>query len=166
VTKNVVSRVDTWESLDTGALGIISGGEADFYRAPLRKSTTASEFSLDGIERARDLPKVEILYSYADADPALVKAAVNQAKADGIVMAAFATGTPHIGQRAELEKAVQTRGTAVVIGNRGSSGRISSSSGPFIGGDNLTPQKALILLKFALSVTDDRDEIQRIFDEY
>ena len=77
------------------------------------------------------------------------------------------TGTAHIGQREALESAAVSGGVAVVIGTRGSSGRVGSrSEPPYIGGDNLTPQKAQILLMFALTVTRDRAEIQRIFDEY
>ena len=167
VTKNVVSRVDAWESLDVGALGIVSGREAVFYREPTRRHTTNSEFSLNGITRAGQLPSVEIIYSYIDADPEIIRAAVTEAGADGLVVAGFATGTPHIGQIEALESAAVSGGVPVVIGSRGSSGRLGSrSEPPYIGGDNLTPQKARILLMCALTVTRDRTEIQRIFDEY
>ena len=167
VTKNVVSRVDAWQSLDVGALGIVSGGESVFYRAPARRHTANSEFGLNGITRASQLPNVEIIYSYIDADPKIIRAAVEEAAADGLVVAGFVTGTAHIGQREALESAAVSGGVAVVIGTRGSSGRVGSrSEPPYIGGDNLTPQKAQILLMFALTVTRDRAEIQRIFDEY
>ena len=167
VTKNVVSRVDTWQSLDVGALGIVSGGEAVFYRAPTRRHTASSEFGLDGITQASQLPNVEIIYSYIDADPKIIRAAITEAAADGLVVAGFLTGTAHIGQREALESAAESGGVAVVISTRGTSGRVGSGSAPpYIGGDNLTPQKAQILLMFALTVTRDRAEIQRIFDEY
>lgn len=166
VTKNVVSRVDSWQSLDVGALGIVSGGEAVFYREPTRRHTTNSEFSLNGITQAGQLPSVEIIYSYIDANPEIIRAAVTEAGADGLVVAGFATGIPHIGQFEALESAA-SGGVAVVIGSRGSSGRLGSrSEPPYIGGDNLTPQKARILLMCALTVTTDRADIQRIFDEY
>ena len=32
--------------------------------------------------------------------------------------------------------------------------------------DNLSPQKAAILLSLALTKTSDKDDIQRMFDEY
>jgi L-asparaginase len=167
VTKNVVSRVDSWQSPDVGALGIVSGGEAVFYREPTRRHTTNSEFSLNGITQAGQLPSVEIIYTYIDANPEIIRAAVTEAGADGLVVAGFATGIPHIGQMEALESAAVSGGVAVVIGSRGSSGRLSSrSEPPFIGGDNLSPQKARILLMFALTVTRDRADIQRIFDEY
>lgn len=164
VVKNVFSRVDTWESPDLGAIGIVSDGAAVFYREPTRRHTVDSEFSLDGIDGPADLPQVEVLYSYVDAAPALVPAAV-AAGADGIVVAAFATGSPHAGQTPELERAAEG-GVAVVIGNRGNSGRVSGRGAPFIGADTLAPQKAHILLKLALTVTTDPAELRRIFDEY
>jgi L-asparaginase len=164
VTKNVVSRVDSWESLDTGALGIVSGGEAVYYRAPTRRHTTNSEFSLANVNTPADLPAVEILYSYVDASPGLVEAAV-KGGAKGLIVAAFATGSAHGGQRTPLEAAARN-GIPVVIGNRGTAGRISPRPEPYVGGDNLTPQKAVTLLKVALLVTRDRKELQRIFNEY
>lgn len=166
VTKNVVSRVDSWQSPDTGALGIVSGGEAIFYRAPLRRHTMDSEFSGKRVTSASELPKVEIIYSYADADPVIVDAAVQQAGARGLVVAAFATGAPHTGQATALVSAVEEHGVTVAISNRGSSGRIPPDCHPFVGADNLRPQKAMILLKLALSLTDDASEVQRIFNEY
>lgn len=172
VTKSVVSRVDTWQSPDIGALGVVSGGKAVFYRTPTRRHTTRSEFTLNGISKANQLPKVEVVYSHIDADPGLIRAAVTQLGAQGVVVAGLATGRAHMGQDAELQQIAERRGIPVVMGNRGGSGRISSTAStstdapPYIGADNLTPQKAQILLKFALTVTKDRSEIQRIFDEY
>lgn len=166
VAKNVVSRVDTWESVDFGVLGLISDGEAHFYRAPLRLHTMDSEFSLDGIETADDLPKVEILYSYVDAAPYLIEAAVENG-ADGLVIATFLTGSAHAGQRPVLEAAME-QGVAVALATRGTSGRVDTEGGSYstIGADTLTPQHAAILLMIALTVTDDPAELQRIFDQY
>lgn len=166
VTKNVVSRVDTWESLDTGALGIISGGDAVYYRQPTRRHTTGSEFDLEGIEAAGDLPQVEILYSYVDASPALIEAATADG-AKGLIVAAFATGSAHGGQRPALQQAMEN-GTIVVIANRGHSGRFTTEGGRYYNtqADNLTPQKAQLLLKMALTRTDDPAEIERMYNEY
>eukprot|EP00963_Diacronema_lutheri_P011078 scaffold1314_cov386-Pavlova_lutheri.AAC.36 len=164
VTKNVVSRVDTWESLDTGALGIISNGKAYFYRSPMRLHTMDSMFDIANIT-AEDLPGTEILYSYTDASPALVNAAVNEANAKGLVIAAFGTASAHASQRPPLLEAADN-GVLVVLGNRGSSGRVGDRGEPYISADNLTPQKANTLLKLALTVTNDREEVQQIFYDY
>lgn len=167
VVKHVVSRVDSWQSFDLGALGIIIGGEAVYYRTPTRRHTTGSEFSLDGIETADQLPQVEVIYSYVDSSPALIDAAVADG-ADGLIVAAFATGSAHAGQRPHLAEAME-QGVAVVIANRGSAGAFEAAeSGSYYGlqADSLAPQKALILLKMALTVTSETDELQRIFSEY
>jgi L-asparaginase len=54
--------------------------------------------------------------------------------------------------------------------NRGGMGRVidtrSSEGRPLIWGDNLTPQKARILLMLALTHTRDPAELQRIFATY
>jgi L-asparaginase/Glu-tRNA(Gln) amidotransferase subunit D len=165
VTKHIVGRVETRQSLDTGALGMIGNGEAIFYRSPTRRHTTDSEFDLDGIETADDPPTVEILYSYVDAGPALVEAALEHAGADGLVVAAFSTGSARVGQRPRLEAAAEA-GTPVVLSNRSGSGRIAGRGAPYLDGDTLTPQKAHTLSTTALTVTDDHAEIQRIFDAY
>ncbi|WOI57960.1 asparaginase [Palleronia sp. LCG004] len=166
VVKQVVSRVDSWQSLDVGALGIVSGGEAAFYRTPTRRHTTESEFNLDEIESAEDLPKVEILYSYVDANPVLIEALVADGT-DGIVVAAFATGSAHAGQRPPLSAAME-QGVKVAIANRGSNGRFTVEGGDYydLSADNLAPQKALILMMMGLTVTDDSAELRRIFSEY
>jgi len=166
VTKNVVSRVDSWQSLGTGALGIISNQQPFYYRAPTRRHTANSEFSLDSIESADDLPKVSILYSYIDADPAIVDFLVHEQGVDGIVVAAWATGSATGAQVDALIAAAEEHGVAVVIGNRGNEGRIGNRASPYISADNLTPQKAHMLLMMGLTQTRDRDELIRIFAEY
>jgi L-asparaginase type II len=166
VVKQVVSRVDSWQSLDVGALGIVSGGEAIYYREPTRRHTIASEFSLDEIDSAEDLPQVEILYSYVDASPTMIDALVTDG-VDGLVVAAFATGSAHAGQRPPLAAAMD-QGVKVAIANRGSNGRFTVEDGDYydLSADNLAPQKALILMMMGLTVTDDSAELRRIFREY
>lgn len=164
VTKVVVSRVDSWQSFNLGVVGLISAGNAYFYRSPERRHTTSSEFSLDGITTIDDLPKVDIIYTYVSAGPELIEAAV-AAGAEGIVIATYLTGSPHVGQRPAIMAAAES-GIAVVYSTRGIEGRVNGNGDPIIGGDTLSPQKAHILLMLALTVTDDPAEIQRIFNEY
>ena len=165
VTKSVVSRVDSWLSPDTGALGIVSDGRPVFYRTPLRRHTSGSEFSTNESLSTLQLPKVEIVYSYVDADPAIVELMVDRLDVRGVVVAAFATGAPFSEQAVALEK-VANNGTPVVISNRGNSGRIPDQPHPLVGADNLTPQKALVLLRLALSRGADAEQLRRIFAEY
>ena len=48
------------------------------------------------------------------------------------------------------------------MSHRGGLGRISTIENPFITADNLTPQKARILLILALAKTQAKDELKRI----
>src|SRR5438477_8120842 len=73
VVKTSTYRVQTFRSLDFGALGQVDGDGVHFYRSPSRKHMPDTPFAaLDlGV-----LPRVDIVYSYAGADGALVDAAV------------------------------------------------------------------------------------------
>jgi L-asparaginase len=162
VTKNISYRVETYNSRDLGALGYVDEDRVTFYRAPARK---VAGFDVSTLQR---LPRVDIIYTYAGADGALIEAAVNQ-KAEGIVIAGFPTGsgTPAMD---EAVKRVAEKGIAVVMTNRGGMGRVTDTRAkearPLIWGDNLTPPKARILLMLALTATRDRAELQRIFQTY
>jgi L-asparaginase len=113
------------------------------------------------------LPRVEIIYSYAGADGTLVDAAV-AAGARGIVSAGFAPGSPTPEQRAAFERAAKS-GIVVVQCSR-ATGRVAPrrrlrESG-IVAGEDLSPQKARILLMLALSTTTDIAKIQRTFQTY
>jgi L-asparaginase len=162
VTKNISYRVETYNSRDLGALGFVDEDRVTFYRAPLRQ---ANAFDLTKIQK---LPRVDIVYTYAGADGALIEAAVaNQAQ--GLVIAGFPTGsgTPAMDQAI---KRVATKGIPVVMTNRGGMGRVTDTRAaearPLIFGDNLTPQKARILLMLALTASKDPTELQWMFQKY
>jgi L-asparaginase len=169
VTKRISVRVETWDSGDLGALGLVDKDQVTFYRAPTYKQTTSSDLRLPNLTQAGQLPRVDIILSYADADGALIEAAV-KAGAKGLVVAGFPTGSPTPAQRKAL-LAVQEAGTAVVMSHRGGLGRISTIDNPFITADNLTPQKARILLMLALAKAGangapSKDELKRIIQTH
>lgn len=151
VTKRISVRVETWESGDTGALGLIDGDQVSFYSAPTYKHTAHSEVQLPPeITRAEQLPRVDIVYSYAGADGALVEAAA-AAGARAIVVAGFPTGSPTPGQVDALNR-VRDSGVHIIMANRGGLGRINTPvNHDYISADNLTPQKARILAMLALA---------------
>jgi L-asparaginase len=163
VSKNISYRLETYSSRDIGALGFVDEDRVTFYRAPT-KATGGFD-----IARLQKLPRVDIIYTYAGADGALVDAAITQAKADGLVIAGFPTGsgTPAMD---EVVKRHVANGVPIVMTNRGGMGRVidtrSSEGRPLIWGDNLTPQKARVLLMLALTRTRDPAELQRIFATY
>jgi len=164
VVKTSTYRLQTFRSVDFGALGHADGDGVHFYRAPTRAHMPDTPFA--GLELAA-FPRVEIIYSYAGADGALVDAAV-AAGARGIVSAGFAPGSPTPEQRSAFERAAES-GIVVVQCSR-ASGRVAPrrrlrESG-IVAGEDFSPQKARILLMLALSTTSDIAEIQRLFQTY
>src|SRR6266699_3417440 len=158
VVKTSTYRLQTFRSLDFGALGHVDGDGVHFYRAPLRAHMPDTQFAALDLGA---LPRVDIVYSYAGADGALVDAAV-AAGARGLVSAGFAPGSPTPEQRAALERAAKS-GVVVVQCSR-ASGRVAPrrrlrESG-IVAGDDFSPQKARILLMLALLTTSDIAAIQ------
>ncbi|HSE02297.1 MAG TPA: asparaginase [Burkholderiales bacterium] len=165
VSKNISSRVETYSSRDIGALGFVDDDRITWYRQPVKPHGAATPFD---VARLAKLPRVDIVYTYAGADGALIEAAV-AAGAAGIVIAGFPTGsgTPAM---EEAVTRVATKGIPVVMTNRGGMGRVwdkrAKEARPLIFGDNLTPVKARVLLMLALTTTRDRAEIQQLFLKY
>lgn len=166
VTKNITYRLETYNSRDLGVLGYVDEDRITFYRAPLKQHTTATPFD---VSRLQKLPRVDIITTYVDADGALIDAAMTHANAEGLVIAGFPTGSATPAMEKAMNRAA-ARGIPVVMTNRGGTGRVTDTRGkearPLIFGDNLTPQKARILLMLALTTTKDPAEIQRIFERY
>jgi L-asparaginase len=122
-----------------------------------------------------DLPRVDVFYAYGGGAGDYIQYAVDQGKAQGIVIAGFCTGVPsRTGKKNKpwqddvIQKLVKRYDVPVVMTNRGWTGRVlpEKRRPHYIWGDNLTPQKARILLMLALTKTKDRKEIQRMFWEY
>ena len=165
VTKTSTLRMHTFRTPDFGVLGQVDADAVTFYRRTLRRNAPDTEFFLDGLD---SLPRVDISYAYGGADDAAVRAFM-AAGCAGIVSAGFAPG---IGTKAETDALQEAcaQGIVVVQSSRAGSGRVtqrsSLTSRGIIAADNLNPQKARILLMLALTKTDDRDEIARMFSEY
>ena len=165
VVKTSTYRLQTFRSLDFGALGHVDGDGVHFYRSPSRRHMPDSQFAASNLDT---LPRVDIIYSYAGADGALVEAAV-AAGARGIVSAGFAPGSPTPQQRTAFERAAKS-GVVVVQCSRAASGRVAPrrrlrESG-IVAGEDLSPQKARLLLMLALSTTSDVIAIQQAFQIY
>ena len=164
-TKTSTLRLQTFVSPDFGALGHVDPDGVHFYRSPFRRAGQGAEFDLGKLD---DLPRVDIVHTYAGADGALVDAAV-AAGARGLVVAAFAPGLITPSQFEALGRAI-SHGVVVVQSSRAGSGRVIPLQRAHPAGalcaDNLTPQKARVLLMLALTVSRDPAQIARIFAEY
>ncbi|HVC51175.1 MAG TPA: asparaginase [Stellaceae bacterium] len=165
VVKTSTYRVQTFRSLDFGALGHADGDGVHFYRAPLKAHMPDTPFAARELTA---LPRVDILYSYAGADGDLVEAAV-KAGAQGLVSAGFAPGTPSPAQQAAFIAAANS-GTIVVQCSRAFTGRIAPRrrlrETGIVAGEDFSPQKARILLMLMLSETRDIAAIQAAFQTY
>jgi L-asparaginase len=163
VVKTSTYRLQTFRSLDFGALGHVDGDGVHFFRAPLGAHMPDGPFA--GRALTAPLPRVDIVYSYAGADGALIDAAI-AAGARGLVSAGFAPGSPTPDQRQAFERAIEA-GVVVAQCSRAASGRVAPrrrlrETGIVAGGD-LSPQKARILLMLALTGTTDIPTIQQLF---
>lgn len=165
VTKTSVTRLQTFRTPAFGVLGHVDGDAVRYYHRSERRHGPGTPFDI----RAREsLPRVDVSYAYADADGTAVRAFV-AAGARGIVSAGLAPGmTPPA--EAEALAAAVAAGLVVVQSTRAGSGVVPQASHltrhGFLGADNLTPQKARILLALALTVTRDPAEIAEIFATY
>jgi L-asparaginase len=164
VVKTSTYRVQTFRSLDYGALGHVDGDGPHFYRAPLKAHMPDTPFATREITA---LPRVDILYSYGGADGALVEAAV-KAGAKGLISAGFAPGSPSPAQQSAFIEAAKS-GIVVVQCSR-ATGRVAPRrrlrETGVVAGEDLTPQKARILLMLMLTTTRDIAVIQEAFQNY
>lgn len=165
VTKTSTLRLQTFRTPDFGVLGQVDGDGVHYYRAPLRRRMPGVEFDVSGLS---DLPRVDIVNCYAGADGAAIEAFI-AAGAKGLVSAGFAPGLLSPAQDKAFDAAAQ-QGIAVVQSSRAGSGRVPNRKAliprGFVSADNLTPQKARVLLMVALAHTTDTKELRRIFAEY
>jgi L-asparaginase len=165
VTKTSTGRMQTFRAPDFGALGHADGDRLAWYRKPLRRVAPDTEFDVRGLDV---LPRVDITYTYAGADGTAIRAFAT-AGAQGLVCAGFAPGFVTPGE-AEAIAEVQKQGVVVALSTRAGSGRVPHTTrlreAGILPADNLTPQKARILLSLALTLTREPREILRIFDTY
>jgi len=164
-TKTQTSDVETFKSGDYGFLGVVDQDRLVFARTPTRRQYVP-------VVAAR-LPRVEIVPMYAGADGTLLKAAVD-AGAKGIVIEATGLGGVNSALYDALSDAIR-RDVVMVVSTRVPNGRVVPVYGTKGGGktlkdagavfaDNLSPQKARILLMLALQTTSKPSEIQQVFD--
>ncbi|MBV9251234.1 MAG: asparaginase, partial [Acetobacteraceae bacterium] len=165
VTKSATMRLQTFRTPDFGVLGHADGDAVAFYRRPLRRHAPNTQFD---IRMLNTLPRVDIAYAYSGADGAAVRAFI-AAGAHGIVSAGFAPGFAPPGEFEALKEAARN-GVVIVQSTRAGSGRTFRSTrlrqAGFLIADNLSPQKARILLSLALTETPDQDKIAHMFQTY
>lgn len=166
VTKTSAYRVQTFQAVDLGVIGVADPDIVRFYTEPVRRHTTRSEFDIRTLPAT--LPRVEALYAYSDVPGYLVDAMVDNG-VQGLVIDGTGAGALTDELTAAAKRA-QEKGVVVVATARTHGGRVQDTprrrEARIIPGDNLLPEKARILLQLALTRTRDLAEIVRIFNEY
>ena len=165
VTKTSTLRMQTFRTRDFGVLGHADADRIAFYRAPVRRRAPDTEFDIRTLDA---MPRVDIAYAYAGSDGTAIRAFA-AAGARGIVSAGFAPSFPTPLDTEALALAAK-EGIVVALSTRAGSGRVFPGQklhdNGFISADNLNPQKARILLAFALTLTDDPALIATFFETY
>jgi L-asparaginase len=163
------TRMDTFQSPNRGIAGMMNTGKAFFYSMNTTRQTTNSEFSVDG-KSVSDLPRVDIVYSYANLGGDIIDALVAQG-VKGIVLDGVGDGNTTDAALAALEQAAK-KGVMVVRCSRTGSGvvdrnvEVNDDKLGFIAGMELSAQKARILLMLGLMQTNDPKKLQEYFVEY
>jgi L-asparaginase len=166
VTKTNTLESETFRTIEFGALGVADFGAVRFYRAPTRRQSIALK---DGDRMGR----VEIVAQYAGADGRLIRLLLADGL-DGLVVEGLGLGHVSAPTFAAIQE-VLARGIPVVMATRVYTGRvIPLYAGPGRGvdlqragcilADNLSAQKARVLLMLALTKTRNRQAIQGYFD--
>ncbi len=167
VTKSNTYRVETFRSGELGFLGYVDDDKVSFYKASTKRHTAASEFDVSAITQ---FPRVEIVYSYAQASLAPLNALVRDG-VDGIIFAAPGAGSlSDVERNAIAEITASALKPVLMRSSRTGNGRVTRRQSfdtlGMIPTDNLNPQKARILLMLTLTRTRDPAEIARIFSQY
>jgi L-asparaginase len=167
LTKTSTTAVQTFMSPLRGLMGTVAYGEAEFFRGPVAKNTTESEFSLDGVTA---LPRVDIVTAHANMDGRMIDAAV-AAGAKGVVIAGVGNGNMTKEGLDALAAAAKkgiicVRSSRVVTGRVGRNVEVDDDKLGLIASDDLNPQKARVLLRLALLKPRSAAEIQRLFQEF
>ena len=168
VYKGHTTDLDTFKGGVFGAMGYIYNGKPIYVdNVPTFKYGVNSEFYVTADTK---LPKVGIVYGYANASPIPMQAFVD-AGFDGIVLAGVGDGNFfqdvfEVAVKAQ-EKGVQiVRSSRVPTGATNQDAEVDDAKYHFVASLNLNPQKARILLMLALLKTHDWEEIQKYFAEY
>jgi L-asparaginase len=164
VTKTNTLDVETFQTLDFGLLGVADVERVRFYRRPTRRQTIP-------LEPGVDLPNVAIVSEYAGSDGRQIELLLADGNLDGLVVAGL--GLAHVSTPTlEAIRAVRAAGIPVVVSTRVLTGRIVPLYANNVDlleigcvqADNLSPQKARVLLMVAMTRTTDPEALRAYFD--
>jgi glutamin-(asparagin-)ase len=168
IAKTNTFKTDTFRS-PYGPLGYMVEGKPFFYRLPARPHTTQTEFDIAKIDA---LPKVDIVYGYANVDRTAYDAFV-KAGAEAIINAG--TGNANFNDNvlpaiADARKAglfiVRTSRVGSGTQYRGARALAEDETNGWINADDESPQHARILMALGLTRTRDLKLLREMFQKY
>jgi L-asparaginase len=167
VMKLSTTKTNAFGSPNTGPVGQAYDGRVEYYSNSVREVNPGNPVVITADTK---LPRVDIVYMYADAPPDMIDMLVAK-KVDGIVIAGVGNGNFNKAYTDAVKKAVAA-GVIVCRASRTPSGRvvlhdeINDDELGTIVSDDLTPQKARILLMLGLTKTKDKKQLQDFFFKY
>ena len=167
VMKMSTTKTNAFGSPNTGPVGQAYDGRVEYYSSSDREVNPKKPIVLTVDTK---LPRVDIVYMYADAPSDQIDLLISK-KVDGIVIAGVGNGNFNKAFMDAVKKAVAA-GIIVCRASRTPSGRvvlhdeINDDQLGTIVSDDLTPQKARILLMLALTRTKDKKQLQEAFFTY
>src|SRR6187200_3285205 len=167
VMKMSTTFTNAFGSPNTGPIGHAYDGKVEYYANAVREVNPKSPVVITADTK---LPRVDIVYMYADAPPDMIDMLVAK-KVDGKVIAGVGNGNFNKAYMEAVKRAVAA-GVIVCRASRAPSGRVllhdeidDDKLGTIVS-DDLTPQKARVLLMLALTKTKDKKQLQQIFFTY
>jgi L-asparaginase len=170
VTKAGNHVLDAMQSYVRGPLGVVRAeGTVEFYRAPGKRHTCNSEFKPIVALDSEQLPRVDMVSAYTEADGVAIDAFVN-CGAKGLVVIGFAPGTATAELDAAMDRAI-AHGVEIVLATRAQLDsyvvqRESLSKRKLIANTDITPQNARTLLQLCLASKYGHSKILDVFNEY
>ncbi|EMJ8698418.1 type II asparaginase, partial [Campylobacter upsaliensis] len=119
VVKTHTLNVDAFSSPDFGDMGYIVDGKVYFYNNVAKAHTKKTPFD---VKNLKELPKVDILYSYSNDGSGVAAKALFENGTKGIVVAGSGAGSIHEAQK-EVLKELLTKGLKVAVSSRVVAGR-------------------------------------------
>lgn len=150
-----------------GSVGYVYNSKPYYFRQVTARNTVNSEFNVDNLT---SLPKVGIIYGYANCSPLPIQAFVN-AKYEGIVLAGVGDGNFYkdvfdVALKAQNSGIQIVRSSRCPAGPTCLNGEVDDSKYHFVASLALNPQKSRVLLMLALTKTHDWQKIQQYFQMY
>lgn len=160
VTKTSTYSVMAISAGETGDIGVVRDNCVFLYESPSKRHTVRSEFDVSSLDT---LPKVTILYFAVDADPELLRYAAEHS--DGLVIAGAGAGE----FSEKWIEIINELTIPVVISSRIDDGVITKDNllcKNTVAANNLSPQKAAILLRLALTGGTSQEKLEEMFLQY